>query len=257
MRYLLALLATTAMAAGAGSGGTYQERSDYKEVWKEEGFSDKCDVNIKKTTKVSGVLDGKGKTYCWKGAGYPNKCHAKEEISENEPRMFEMERGSTIKNMKVICTLDGFKMNDNTKIENVVFLDAEEDAITTLGNGNIIRNNKFYLCQDKCIQMNKATKVTIEGNYFKHALRAMSGSGANSGGATGIIARNNKCKNCELMIRAQRNHEMRAIGNSIDGGEALFESVEKSKVCDGGGNVATGGAKLISKDSTNEIKECR
>jgi hypothetical protein len=242
----------------SGGGSSYVHRTDWKNVYEEEGFEDaaQCVVDVKKTIKLkkNQVLDGKGCVYRWRGAGYPKKCHSGEELSESEERMFEMAPGSVIKNMHIECALDGILMSDNTRVENTVHRDCEEDCVTTSGKKNVIVNNEFYLCQDKCIQMNKASEVRIERNLFKHALRSMSGSGKKSGGARPIYASENRCENCEIMIRAQRNHEVFAVGNTLNRGECLMETVEEAVIYDEGGNVATN-ALLLCEDGTRNIKK--
>ncbi len=237
------------------SGSGYKHITDWKSVEKELPARPNCVVEIKKTTTVKGTLDGKGCLYIWKGAGYPKKCHAKEELSETEPRMFVMEKGAKIRNMQIECSLDGILMNDNTLIENVVFRDVEEDAITTKGNNLIIRGNTFFLCQDKCIQLNKANKVQVIDNHFQHAARPLSGSGKSSGGATGIIARDNTCKNCEIMFRMQSNHDIIVEGNYLENGRDMLETVDKAVIYDCGDNEVKN-ASYKSKKGNKNIKPC-
>jgi len=231
----------------------YVHRTDWQNVYKEENFKSTCTVNVKETIKVKGVLDGKGCTYTWIGKNKQN-CHASEEISETEPRMFEMESNSTIKNMKIDCILEGIRMGDNTVIENVHFWDCGEDCISTRGTMNTIRNNKIYLAQDKAIQGNQADKVVITGNYFKHVARAFSGSGGTQGGADHIDFSNNTCDNCEIMIRSQSDHKVYAKNNSLTKGECMFESVDESRIFNNGGNKVTD-ATLVCKDNKNPIGE--
>jgi len=232
---------------------SYQHRTDWQKVYEEEGFKDKCLVKVDKTIKVEGVFDGKGCTYTWVGKSKEH-CHASEEISESHPRLFDMMPSSTLKNLHIDCILEGVRMNDNTTIENVVFRDAGEDAINTKGTLNTIKNNKFYLCQDKCIQGNQANKVVVTNNFFKHALRPFSGSGSTKGGADLVEFENNKCENCEIMIRAQSDHEVKAKSNQLAGGECMFESVDESTIYDLGNNTVTN-ATLVCKDNKNEIKK--
>ena len=253
MKYLLALFSVAVFAFGGGSPGTYRDRSgDWKAVYKEEGFdkAPKCIVKVKETIKVRGTLDGKGCRYVWVGKN-ASDCHAKDEVREDNPRMFEMQPGSRLKNLQAECMLEAIRMNDDTVVENITVIDVEEDAIATNGTGNTIRNNKFYLASDKAIQRNQAKKVLIEGNYFKHVLRGFAATGDTR---TDYVFRDNRCVNCELMLTVHRKQRVLARLNTMDGGEAMFETVENGEIDDQGGNYATGGAEIRSEDGTNNIK---
>lgn len=233
---------------------SYKHRTDWENVYKEEGFdtSPKCLIKVDKTIDVKGDFDGKGCTYTWVGKNKEH-CHASEEVSESHPRLFQMEKDSKLRNLKIDCILEGIRMNDNTTIENVTFMDCGEDCVSTMGTLNTIKNNRFYLGQDKVIQGNQATKVVITGNKFKHSLRAFSGSGGTKGGADRVEFENNTCENCEIMIRAQSDHKVYAKNNALVGGECMFESVDKSTIYNLGNNTVDN-AILVCKDNLNEIK---
>jgi hypothetical protein len=235
------------------SQSSYEHITDYKKANPGPGPEPKCVVNVKKTMNIKGTLDGKGCLYRWRGEGYPKKCHASKEISESEPRMFVMSPGSTIKNLQMECSLDGILMNDNTTIDNIVNRDCEEDCVTTNGKNNTIKNSKFFLCQDKCLQLNQASNVKILNNEFYHAQRPMSGSAGKRGGATNIQAVGNYCYNCEIMIRAQSNHDFHAKDNELKKGECLFETVDKSVIYDQGGNTVSD-ATIMCADGTKNVK---
>lgn len=255
MKLLLAMLLLTS----CGGQGNYKEITDYQKVAMENGWEINQRTNIVKISKTyqlkeGEILDGKGKLYLWTGE-HQEWCHSHTEKSETAPRMFQMAKHSKIMNMDVECSLDGIEMEDDTEIRNVTFRDAEEDAISTKGTNNRIINNKFFLAQDKAIQLNNAENVLIKGNTFHHSGRAVSGSGKNAGGARGVKVIGNRMKNVEIAIRAQRNHEIFAKDNVIEQGRSMFESVEQSEVHDCGGNTATGGAEMVSKKSVNAIKK--
>jgi len=251
----LVVLLGASSASAMGKKSAYQFRTDWKKVYQEEGFdkAPSCVVNVKSTIrlKTNEVFDGKGCLYRWRGTGYPQKCHASSEISEGERRMFEMAPGSQIRNLRMECALEGIRMNDNTTISNVINQDCEEDCITTKGRNNTIINSKFYLCQDKCIQLNAASNVRIEGNLFKHAARPMSGS-SRGVAARPVYASNNRCENCEIMFRAQSNHVIHASGNHLKRGECMFETVERSIIYDKGGNRAED-ADINCDDGTKNV----
>jgi len=57
-------------------------------------------------------------------------------------------------------------------IDNVFMRDVEEDAITLRENVTV-KNSQFWFCNDKCLQMNSANKVTIDNNKFYYASSAV------------------------------------------------------------------------------------
>ena len=141
--FLSAGFSQLAIAQWGGGGSSYVHYEDYQKAVPQPPAKPACVVNVKKTIKVKGTLDGKGCLYQWRGAGYPGKCHKADEISEGEARMFVMERGATIKNLQMECSLDGILMNDNTTVENIINRDCEEDCVTTKGKNNTIKNKKL------------------------------------------------------------------------------------------------------------------
>lgn len=254
-RYQLLMTFFVFMTVQQIQAGGYRHITDWKSVENELPVKPKCVVQVKDTITVKGTLDGKGCLYSWRGKGYPKNCHASREISENQPRMFVMSPGSKIKNMQIECSLDGILTNDNTTIENVLFRDVEEDAITTRGNNVKIIKNTFFLCQDKCLQLNGPSKnVLVEDNHFQHANRPLSGS-ASKGGAKGIIARGNTCKNCEIMFRMQSNHDVIVEDNYLEDGRDLLETVDQAVIYDCGRNIVKNANYKSAKGSKN-IKAC-
>jgi hypothetical protein len=250
------LLASGAKPPSQSPSG-YKHITDWKSVENELPPKPDCRVQVKSTITVKGTLDGKGCLYEWRGAGYPKNCHAPKEISEDQPPMFVLQDGAKLRNMQIECALDGVHAKgNNVLIENVLFRDVEEDAITTSAGNNItIRKNTFFLCQDKCIQLNgPARNVLIEDNHFQHAARPLSGS-ASKGGATKITARGNTCKNCEIMFRMQSNHDLLAEDNYLEDGRDMFETVDKSVIYDCGRNIVKN-ANYKSKKGNNNIKNC-
>ena len=234
----------------------YQHRADWGSVYKEEGFGfHTCVFDIKETIHLDEgeTLDGGNCLFRWRAEGWKSKCHSSTELSEEEDKMFVMARNSRIKNMHIECALEGILMNDNTRIENVVMRDCEEECITTRGTKNVIKNNRFYLCQDKCIQLSGAKNVYIENNLFKHAYRPISGKDDKRGADKPVYVRNNRCKNCEIMIRGQKDHKIFAGGNSLIKGECLFETMDQSVIYDEGKNSVVLAEKLC-EDGTKNIR---
>ncbi len=206
-----------------------------------------CVKSVTKTITVSEnkVFDGKGCLYSWRGAGYPSKCSASAEISENEPPMFKLMPGAVLKNLQMECALDGIHTTRNNKIQNIINRDVEEDAIT-IGTNILIENSEFWFCQDKCLQMNRADGVVIRNNKFAHSLSPMK---ANTGknvqvygnlfynvgkairaeqSISRITAKSNKVKRANCYLSAEKS------GTIVDQGGASLSSVSKAHCLDGG-----------------------
>lgn len=196
-----------------------------------------CEVIVKKTITVSGDFDGKGCVYTWRGAGYPKYCRAPKEISEDQPPMFNLKPGAKLRNLHLECALDGIHTSKNNVIDNVINRDVEEDAIT-IGQNIVIRNSSFYFCQDKCLQMNTASNVTIENNKFYYATSPIL---ANYGKS--VVVRNNYFFNVKKAIRANKRvgvaSDIRASGNQIDTANCGLASQNGAKTKDEGGNQFT------------------
>src|SRR5690606_1484903 len=109
-------------------------------------------VQVKDTIDVSGVFDCEGATYRWIGAG---ECSQKEDM----PPIFKMRDNSTLKNCFIENAPDGIHIRgSNVVIDNVVFPNVCEDAISTSSNTKVnnvlITNSQFANCGDKCLQFN-------------------------------------------------------------------------------------------------------
>lgn len=247
MKYILFLIPLLAFGFGSKPGGKYSNKYDPSKL----PAAPSCVVKVKETIKVKGVLDGKGCLYKWTGK-YADKCHAEKEYSESVPSMFDMEPGSTIKNMHIECSPDGITTNSNTTIDNIVVRDCEEDCLNTKGSNITIKNSKFYFGQDKCFQMNKADNVKISNNEFHYCARGISGS-ANSVGARGVVIEGNKFINNEIGIRAQANHEFFIKKNTCKNSNEFLETTNKAVIYDAENNT-NDGCKYLAKDGTKNVK---
>jgi len=228
------------------------DKISWSELQKKLPPEPSCKINVKETIKVRGTLDGKGCIYFWKGKG-AESCHGDEEVSETEPRMFEMEPGSTLRNVVIDCSPDGILMNDDTVIENIFVRDTGEDAVTTKGRNNTIRNSKFYRSDDKMFQLNRAENVRIQGNEFHYAKIALGGS-ANDQGAKPIEVSGNKFLNVKTVILAQANHDFRMGNNSAKNIECFFETKSKGIIRTEGSKQSIDGGELNCSRGTKNVK---
>lgn len=241
------------IAAAFASGGMIgsPHKISWEELQKKLPPEPACKRKVDKTIKVKGTFDGDGCIYFWTGKG-KDTCHGDEEASESEPRMFELEPGATLKNVVIDCSPDGIEMNENTVIDNVFIRDCGEDCVTTKGKNNIIKNSKFYRCDDKCIQLNGPATVKLINNEFHYGKIPLSGS-ASKGGARPIEVRNNRFENCKTVVLSQSNHEFHFYDNRAKDIECLFETKEKGVIYNKGTQIIDGG-KLMCNRGTKNVK---
>jgi hypothetical protein len=208
-----------------------------------------CVKEVKSTIKVNGTFDGQGCLYTWKGTGdgksYKEICFAPEEIAEGLPPMFELQPGATLRNVQIECALDGIHTTSNNTIENVIMRDVEEDAVT-LNESVTIKNSQFWFCNDKCLQMNRANKATIENNKFYYVSSAIL---ANYG--RNVRAAGNFFYNTRRAIRSRTSDStVVAEGNTHENGDCHLLAQDKGLIEDWGGARLSGvkNARCIEND---------
>ena len=197
-----------------------------------------CVKEVKNTISVSGTFDGKGCLYTfkgtWKGKSYKDICFAPKEISEGMPPMFDLKPGATLKNVQIECALDGIHTSKNNTIDNVFMRDVEEDAITA--NTNItIKNSQFWFCNDKCIQMNRANKVTVLNNKFYYTQSAVLANYGNN-----VEVKGNYFYETKKAIRSRTSDSRVVAQNNVhEGGSCYVSAQDKGILEDWGGNKLT------------------
>ncbi|MEZ4815040.1 MAG: pectate lyase [Bdellovibrionota bacterium] len=207
-------------------------------------------VNKTITVKSNEVFDGKGCLYTWRGAGYPSKCHASKEISEKEPPMFILSPGATLKNLQIECALDGIHTTKNNKIQNIINRDVEEDAIT-IGENILIEDSEFWFCQDKCLQMNRANKVTIRNNKFYHSSFPIL---ANTGKSVSVSG--NYFYNVNRAIRSNGSLSNISVrDNDVQWGDCYLAASNKAKIDDYGGGSVEGIKNKYCTESGGKITQ--
>jgi Pectate lyase len=246
---ILSLFPNIVIAGGASR----PDQISWPDLQKELPPEPSCKKYTSKTIEVDGVFDGKGCIYFWTGKG-KDTCHGDEEVSENEPRMFVMKPGSTLKNVVIDCSPDGILMNDNTTIDNVFIRDVGEDGVTTNGVNNTIKNSKFYRCDDKCTQNNFAKNVRYLNNEFHYGKIPLGGSGATRGGARPIYVIGNKFKNVKTVILSQRNHIFEMGNNSAENIECFFETKEQGVIHLNGSKQTIKNGELMCSRGTKNVK---
>ncbi len=211
-----------------------------------------CVKEVKNTISVGGTFDGKGCLYTykgsWNGKSYKQLCFAPKELSEGTPPMFNLKPGATLKNLQIECALDGVHTTKNNKIENVIFRDVEEDAITVDENVTIT-NSEFWFCNDKCIQMNRANKANITNNKFYYATSAVL---ANYG--YNITVNSNTFYKTKKAIRSRTSNSLvKASGNKHNEGDCMLMAQDKGRLEDWGSNTASNVKNRVCEENGGKV----
>lgn len=113
---------------------------------------------ITKTIKV-----GKGKTYDGKGEKITARGMGDGGQGESQKPIFRLESGATLKNVRIGHPgCDGVHCHGNATVENVIWEDVGEDALTIKKKGSVtVRNCKAYKAKDKVFQVNAASTLRL------------------------------------------------------------------------------------------------
>lgn len=235
------LCSTQAFSLGGSSpnrpvppGSNFENRTDWQNVYSEENFSSNghCLIEVSQTIQVAAgeTYDGGGCLHRWIGTN-SNNCHRATVPTFNfDQAMFNMAPNSTIQNLEMECAMDGIHSNNNTIIENVVNRDCENSCITVQGNGVILRNNQFFLCQKECIKLSNTSNVEIVGNYFAHATTPIGVFGNNS--PSNVTLYQNDCLNCDVMVYAANSASLSNFASIMNTGTCMMQTTNSSVIYD-------------------------
>ncbi|MEN8906201.1 MAG: pectate lyase [Clostridiales bacterium] len=119
-------------------------------------------VNISNTIVVAAgeTYDGGGDTIIASGMGDGSQ-------DEDQDPIFRLEDGATLKNVVIGAPgCDGVHCYGDVTVDNVIWEDIGEDALTIKDEGDVsISNCKFYNGDDKVLQVNAASTMTVTNCY--------------------------------------------------------------------------------------------
>ncbi len=180
----------------------------------------------------------------WTGEG---DCSQNESM---EPLISVQGDGVTLRDAVVVRSPDGVHVSGkNVVIENLIFPEVCEDAITANGADNlIIRNCAFRGARDKVIQLNGGKNILIENCYFEKSSKLV----RVKKGVT-VTVRNNVARDVTVFVMADGEGARALVeGNDVKGakwfaraekkatielGPNKLSKIEKSDLEKGGGTV--------------------
>ncbi|KAK1999902.1 pectate lyase [Colletotrichum falcatum] len=128
----------------------------------------------------------------------------------SESAVFILESGATLSNVIIGANqLEGVHCKGACTLKNVWFRDVCEDAISALGNGDVlIQGGGAQNAADKVVQHNGRGTVTIDGFTVVTAGKLYRGCGdcTNNGGPRNVVVKNVKAKNVKELVGINSNY---------------------------------------------------
>jgi|GEM_PF-958915 len=111
------------------------------------------------------IVVPEGTTYDGKGVKIIARGMGSGDQDEHQDPIFRLERGANLKNVLIGAPgCDGVHCYGDNVVENVVWEDVGEDALTVKGEGNVtVIGGAAYKADDKVFQLNKPCTFTVSG----------------------------------------------------------------------------------------------
>lgn len=166
----------------------------------------------------------------WTGEG---DCSQNESM---EPIISVQGDGVTVRNAFIVMSPDGVHVSGkNVVIENLVFPEVCEDAITANGADNlIIRNCAFRGAKDKAIQLNGGKNILIENCYFEKCSKPV----RVKKGVT-VTVRNNVSRDTTVFVMADGKGARAVVENNDVKRSEWFVKAQKGAAIELGVNSAS------------------
>ncbi|KAH7123069.1 pectate lyase [Dactylonectria macrodidyma] len=161
-------------------------------------------ISLKEAMPISGVQDMGNKEY---DRGRP--CD-NDKDNGSKDAVFILEDGATLSNVIIgVNQLEGVHCKGKCTLRNVWFRDVCEDAISALGNGNVlIEGGGAQEAKDKVVQHNGRGTVTIRNFTVVNAGKLYRGCGdcTNNGGPRNVVIENVKAKGVSNLVGINSNY---------------------------------------------------
>ncbi|KAL3483925.1 pectate lyase [Aspergillus germanicus] len=160
-------------------------------------------VSLASPSVISGSKDMGNREY---DRGRP--CDSDEDTG-SDSAVFILENGATLSNVIIGKNqLEGIHCKGACTLKNVWFRDVCEDAISALGNGNVlIQGGGAQEAKDKVVQHNGRGTVTIKDFTVVNAgkLYRACGNCSNNGGPRNVVVQNVKAKGVSELVGINSN----------------------------------------------------
>ncbi|KAF7550014.1 hypothetical protein G7Z17_g6003 [Cylindrodendrum hubeiense] len=202
-------------------------------------------ISLTAPMPISGVRDMGNKEY---DRGRP--CNNDKDNGSKEA-VFILENGATLSNVIIgVNQLEGVHCKGACTLRNVWFRDVCEDAISALGNGNVlIEGGGAQEAKDKVVQHNGKGTVTIKDFTVINAGKLYRGCGdcTGNGGPRHVVIQNVKAKGVSNLVGINSNY-----GDTANISGTCGSSVKK--VCQEFKGVQKGNGKSTEVDTTASCK---
>ncbi|KAH7129536.1 pectate lyase [Dactylonectria estremocensis] len=202
-------------------------------------------ISLKEPMSISGSKDMGNKEY---DRGRP--CD-NDKDNGSKDAVFILEDGATLSNVIIgVNQLEGVHCKGKCTLRNVWFRDVCEDAISALGNGNVlIEGGGAQEAKDKVVQHNGKGTVTIRNFTVVNAGKLYRGCGdcTNNGGPRHVIIENVKAKGVSNLVGINSNY-----GDTANISASCGSSVKK--VCQEFKGVKKGDGKSTEVTTTANCK---
>ncbi|RYC78453.1 hypothetical protein BFJ63_vAg18283 [Fusarium oxysporum f. sp. narcissi] len=161
-------------------------------------------VSLPSASVISGSKDMGNREYD-RGRG----CNTDADTGSNNA-VFILENGATLSNVIIGANqLEGVHCKGACTLKNVWFRDVCEDAISALGNGDVlIEGGGAQEAKDKVVQHNGRGTVTIKDFTVVNAGKLYRGCGdcTNNGGPRNVVIQNVKAKGVSELVGINSNY---------------------------------------------------
>ncbi|KAG4254704.1 hypothetical protein BFJ72_g14751 [Fusarium proliferatum] len=161
-------------------------------------------VSLPSASVISGSNDMGNKEY-----DRGRRCNTDADTGSNNA-VFILENGATLSNVIIGANqLEGVHCKGACTLKNVWFRDVCEDAISALGNGDVlIEGGGAQEAKDKVVQHNGRGTVTIKDFTVVNAGKLYRGCGdcTNNGGPRNVVIQNVKAKGVSELVGINSNY---------------------------------------------------